>query len=213
MPKLQKPYIQVKRNSLLSYGGSQMWSGKKSVQMCGCGPVAVLDTLLYLTGRQTEVYSEEDYNHMLLELCRRYFPVLRPFGVNGLVLAAGMNLLLRKNKLPYRAFWAMSGGKFWDRITALLEQDVPAIFSVGPNFPAIWQNHRLPLYLMQADGSLKRAGSAIAHYVTATGIDEELLRISSWGNEYYIKRVEYDEYVKKHSTSIVSNVLVLKKIH
>lgn len=211
MQNLKKPYVQVKRSSLSSYGGSQMWSSKKSVRLCGCGPVAVFDTILYLTGRQKEAIPEEEYNRELLALCRRYFPVLLPFGVNGFHLAVGMNLLLRRHGLPYRAYWAVSGRKFWDRISSLLEQDIPAVFSIGPNFPAVWSKHTLPLYRRQEDGGYRQSASAIAHYVTATGIDEEWLRISSWGEEYYIRRREYDEYVKKHSAALVSNILMLRK--
>ena len=139
-------------------------------------------------------------------------PLIRPLGVNGLVLAMGMNRLLRRYKLPYRAFWAVSGRKFWDRVEELLRQDLPVIFSVGPNFPALWRKERLTFYSRRPDGSFFPANSARAHSITATGCDETWLRISSWGREYYIRRSEYDEYVRKNSTSLVSNVLMLRRI-
>ena len=62
-------------------------------------------------------------------------------------------MLMREQHLPYRAYWAVSGSKFWDRIASLLEQDIPAIFSVGPNFPAVWQKHSLTLYSRRADSN------------------------------------------------------------
>ena len=65
----------------------------------------------------------------------------------------------------------------------------------------------------KADGSYVPSSSAIAHYVTATGCDGDWLRISSWGSEYYIKRSEYDDYVRRHSASLVSNILMLRKTH
>lgn len=212
MLSLNKNYVQIERNGRLSYGGSQMWSENPTVRICGCGPVAVLDTLLYLTNRQNKSLSLDEYNLTLENMSRRYFPLIKPFGINGLLLAAGMNRLLRKHHLPYRAFWAVSGRKFWPRVKELLRQDLPVIFSVGPNFPALWQKHRLTFYQKMPDGSFVPASSAKSHYITATGIDEEWLRISSWGTEYYINRQEYDEYIRKYSTSIVSNILMLRKI-
>lgn len=212
MLTLSKNYVQIERNGRLSYGGSQMWSPNPTVRICGCGPVAVLDSILYLTDRQDRAMSQEEYNRTLEEMSKRYFPLVKPFGINGLLLAAGMNRLLRRYHLPYRAFWAISGRKFWPRVEELLQQDLPVIFSVGPNFPAVWQKNRLTFYRKTGDGAYIPSSSAKSHYITATGIDEEWLRISSWGMEYYINRREYDEYIRKHSTSIVSNILMLRRI-
>ena len=209
---LHKNYVRIERDGKLSYGGSQMWSLDPKVQICGCGPVAVLDTILYLTGRQDKPISLETYNQELDSLSRSYFPLIKPFGINGILLAVGMNRLLRKYDLPYRAFWAVSGKKFWPRVEELLRQDLPVIFSVGPNFPAIWRKHRLTFYVKWPDGSYYPASSAKSHYITATGIDENWLRISSWGKEYYINRKEYDAYISKYSASLVSNVLMLHRI-
>ena len=156
--------------------------------------------------------SLAEYNRTLEDMCKRYFPLVKPLGINGLMLAAGMNRLLRKYRLPYRAFWAVSGRKFGPRVEGLLQQDLPVIFSVGPNFPAVWQKHRLTFYRKTADGVYVPSSSAKSHYITATGIDPEWLRISSWGTEYYINRREYDEYIHKHSTSLVSNILMLRRI-
>ena len=212
MKSLRKDYVKIERNGKLSYGGNQMWSDSKTLQNCGCGPVAVLDTILYLTGRQDRPISLEEYNRELERMSRVYLPLVKPFGINGLLLAVGMNRLLRKYELPYRAFWAVSGKKFWKRVEELLDQDLPVVFSVGPNFPAVWRKHRLTFYAKKPDGSFFPASSAKAHYITATGCDEQWLRISSWGREYYIKRQEYDEYIRKHSAYLVSNVLMLKRI-
>ena len=212
MPYLQKPYVRILRNGLESYGGSQMWSDNETIRLCGCGPVAVLDTILYLSGRQEDPISVGEYNRELARLCRGYFPLIRPLGINGILLAAGMNRLLRKNGLPYRAFWAVSGSKFWARTETLLRMDIPVIFSIGPNFPALWKKKRLTLYRQRKDGSFFPSSSAVAHYITATGCDETWLRVSSWGTEYYIKREEYDEYVRKHSASLVSNMLMMRRI-
>lgn len=211
MIALKQPYVRVQKNGIVSYGGSQMWNESKSIRVCGCGPVAALDTVLYLSGQSADPIPQEDYNRELAKLCRKYFPLIQPFGINGLLLAVGMNRLLRKYGLPYRSFWAVSGGRFWDRMEELLGQDIPVIFSVGPSFPAVWEKHRLTFYVKKADGSYTPASSARAHYVCATGLDEEWLRISSWGRMYYVRRDEFDDYVRKHSASLVSNILMLRK--
>lgn len=213
MPNLKKPYVRVQRGTVLSYGGSQMWAQREAIRLCGCGPVAAFDTLLYLTGRNREPLDEENYMRELTEITRRYFPLIKPIGINGITLALGFNRLLRKYNLPYRAFWAVSGRKFWTRVQELLDQDIPVIFSVGPNFPAVWSKHRLSFYARRSDGSYVPVSSAKAHYITATGMDETWLRISSWGREYYISRREYDEYVRTYSASLVSNILMLRRIH
>lgn len=209
---LKHPYVRVLRNGSLSYGGSQMWSEDPTIRICGCGPVAALDTVLYLSGQNEHPISFDDYNRELSRLCRRYFPLIRPFGINGLFLAAGMNRLLRAYGLPYRSFWAVSGVRLWDRMEELLRQDIPVIFSVGPNFPALWEKHRLPFYAKTPDGRYSPTSSARSHYICATAMDEDWLRISSWGHCYYIRRGEFDDYVRRHSTSLVSNILMLRKV-
>ena len=210
MLSLRKPYVRVQHDGVCTYGGSQMLSDIKSIRTCGCGPVAALDTVLYLSGEQEKPIPLAEYNKKLESICRRYFPLLPPFGINGVFLAAGMNQLLRKRGLPYRASWAFSGKKFFARMEEMLSRDIPVIFSVGPNFPAVWHKNKLPFYRRRADGSFYPCNSTVAHYVTATGLDPEWIRISSWGTEYYIKREEYRQYIQKYSANLVSNVLFLR---
>lgn len=211
MLALQRPYVRVLREGRCSYGGNQMWSVSSNIQRCGCGPVAALDVLLYLSGQQDEPIRLDDYDRELERLCRYYFPLVPSVGINGIFLAMGMERLLRKHRLPYHAFWAVSGKRFWERITEMLEQDIPAIFSIGPNFPLIWGKNKLRFYVKGRDGSMIPAQSTLAHYVTATGLDGDWLRISSWGREYYILRQEYDDYVRTYSASLVSNVLMIRR--
>ena len=58
---------------------------------------------------------------------------------------------------------------------------------------------------------LHRASSAKAHYVTVTGSELNDLRISSWGREFYINKGEYFSYIKQHSNSIISNILMIER--
>ena len=210
MLSLQKPYIRVDCAGAASYGGNQMRSDKEIIRKCGCGEVAALDLILYLTD-DSKTLPLVDYNRELEDLCRRYFPLIPPFGINGLLLAVGVNRLLLKHRLPYRAVWVVSGKKLRDRIETQLRRDLPVILSIGPNFPAFWEKHRLQLYTRTPDGRYYPAASVKAHYITVTGMDETWLRVASWGKEYYINWDEYCRYVQRHSNSVVSNMLFLKK--
>lgn len=211
MLSLNSPYLQVNHQGRLSYGGNQMWSEHPVIRKCGCGPVAALDTVWYLENRgSSEPVPLSMYNVELRSLCRRYFPLVPPFGINGLVFVVGLNRLLRDRKLPYTAFWMLSGSKLWDRVEAMLWDDLPVILSVGPNFPAFWQNNRLPFYVRSANGSFHRAAATKGHFVTVTGMDENWVRISSWGRELYFNRSEYEEYTRQNSSYAFSNLVYLK---
>ncbi len=219
MIQLRYPYPSVSRGMQGSYGGNQMWASGTTMQQCGCGVVAALDLLLYLKRYHgTEVLdlaggpiSLQQYNAQLEQLRRKYFPLIPHFGINGLLLVAGLNRLLRHNGLPYRAKWVSSGKKLWARAEEMLQQDIPVILSVGPNFPAVWQKHRLGFYVREKDGAFRKTTSASAHYVTITGLDSRWVRIASWGRQYYIDRQEYEQFVGRHSNYLFSNIVYLEK--
>ena len=42
-------------------------------------------------------------------------------------------------------------------------------------------------------------------------MDEDWLRISSWGRLYYINRQDFEEYIHRYSLSFVSNVLLVER--
>lgn len=212
MLTLQKPFLCIENAGLKSYGGNQMLSDSAAIRKCGCGPVAALDTVLYL--EQTTAPSPlslPEYNRMLSDVTKRYFPLIPPFGINGLLFVLGINRLLHARNLPYRALWMLSGGKLWSRVEELLSKDIPVILSVGPNFPQFWQNNRLPFYCKTPNGEYRRVTATKGHYVTATGIDDQWLQISSWGKRYFINRIEYENYTRAHSNYAFSNLVYLYK--
>ena len=127
-----------------------------------------------------------------------------------MLLAVGVNRLFHRYSLPYHSAWAWSGDLLWDRVTEMLMHDLPVILSIGPNFPAVWQKDRLPFYIRRGAERYVPASSAKSHYVIVTGLDETWARISSWGREFYINRREYDDFVRRHSSSLFSNILYIK---
>ena len=223
--QLKNPYVSVSNGPLVSYGGNQMSSENKTERSVGCGVVAALDLVLYLS----HYHLSSDHNGIkmlfpeqwpldqrqylsLLRLFRKkYIPLIPGHGINGLSLALGLNALFLKHRLPFLAVWGVPYAKLWSSIREMLEQDIPVVFSVGPNFPAFWRHEKLRFYVQRTDGAYVPGPQTHAHYVTITGMDEEWLRISSWGKKYYISRREYIEYVRKHSTRLVSNILYIRK--
>ena len=227
MTEIKNGYVCVFDGSEPSYGGSQMRSPDKSIARCGCGGVAALDLLLYLdryhcadsvpefrAARQDEislVLSNEQYQHLLKQLIRKYLPVIPPFGMNGITLAAGVNLFFHRHKMPYRARWGVSGKKIWQKAEEMLDKDIPVIMAVGPNFPFFWRDHKAAFYSETADGALCCAAQVKAHFVSLTGIDSELLKISSWGRMYYVRRREFETYVRRYSINYFSSILYISQ--
>lgn len=220
MTGLKNDYIHIQSGHTVTYGGSQTLSGKKAIRDCGCGLVAAADLILYLSRRQGFAspvaenaggsYELSSYN-AFLDLLRRYMPIIPRFGINGAVLAAGLQIALRTHGLKHSVRLCISGVKLWDRVRFMLEKDYPVILAIGPNLPMFWGKNGLKLYSRRIDGGYSPAAHAKAHFVTATGIDGDWCRISSWGRELYINIPEYNAYVKKHSSSLVSNIIMLSE--
>ena len=133
-------------------------------------------------------------------------------GINGLMLAGGLNLFFLRYSLPFRASWGIGSGKLFQQIEEMLARDIPVILAVGPNFPLFWQKNKLTFYASAASGDLRAACSINSHYVTVTGSDENYLKISSWGREYFIDRGEYLSYIRRHSGSVVSNIIKIRPL-
>ncbi len=207
--QLKRPYPAVRTPTGLSYGGNQGWSADRSMKRCGCGVVAALDLLLYLT--ESPAPSIDSYCRQLETIRRKYLPILYPFGMNGLTLAFGLNRLFLHEGLPFQAEWCFTGHNLTDRIRQLLDADFPVILGVGPQIPKIWKRDGLRFYRKAQDGSYIPAVSVCAHYITITEIDTEWMGFSSWGRKYFIRQDELRAYIRKHSTYLFSNILYIRK--
>lgn len=215
----------VDSNGLLTYGGSQLLSDSTVIKRCGCGVVAAADLFIYAhrnrAGCECALFEGfgrtlpiplADYNAVLKALCRRYFPLTPPFGINGLGLVCGMNLFFRAYKYPLRAQWGVRYSDLWRSIETMVDADLPAIIAVGPNMPRFWQNNCLGLYTRLPDGGYKRIGAVKAHYMSVTAIDSEWLTVSSWGRRYCISRAEYDAYTRAYSNGLLCNIAYIKTL-
>lgn len=211
MTELYNNYIKIIDHNKCFYGGNQAASDKSIIKKCGCGIVAAADLILYLKGNGEDIspISLLQYNKFLKYLNHHYFPLIPELGMNSLVLTAGINLYFRKKEMPYKAIWLASASKLFYRIEQQLSDNIPVIMSVGPNFPFIWQKYKLKLYSKRGN-EYYNSSSVKAHYFTATGIDENYIKISSWGREFYINKKEFKEYVSAHSSSFLCNMLQIK---
>ena len=191
-----------------------MWSDRKVLKRCGCGPVAAYDLLLYLERkhgmRYSDAGSKQEYCRELTKLQHRYFPLIYPKGINGVLLTLGLNRAFHDRHLPYRAVWAVSGKKLFSRMADMLQNDIPVILAIGPNFPMIWQKKKLVLYRKTPDGRYQPSTDVMGHYVTALKLDDEYVKISSWGRSYYIRISEYQDYVNQNSNFVISNLVLVR---
>ena len=206
--ELRRPWPRVRTGDRLSCGGNQNWFPSESFRLCGCGVIACADTLLYLTG-QAEMAREEYIRYV--NLMRKYFPLIPRRGIDGVRLAIGFNVCLRQRGVAIRAGWSASGARFWSRLETMLSDDLPAIVAIGPNFPRVWGAERLPLYHRTEDGRYVEAERTKGHFLTVTGLDEDWMRVSSWGRELYIGREAYDGYMRRQG-ALFTNLLQLSRI-
>lgn len=220
--KLQNNFPSVVDRTSRSYGGNQLLARNRAVIQCGCGIVASCDLFLYMhfnkDGCRCEMFSDIESSDMIpldlyngyIDKLRRFFPLIPPFGINGPLLALGINAFFNANNIPYKAKWGISNCEMWGRIESMLQKDMPVIISVGPNLPFFWQKHKTDMYSISSSGAMRKAVSVNAHYMNITALDDEWLTVSSWGRKYFIRRIEYTNYVKKYSNKFVSNIVYIK---
>lgn len=220
---LDHPYISVRGKGTLTYGGNQNLARGELMRKCGCGVIAAADLLLYLCGTRPdypktlmgyeigeEPVPQEAYDRLTEQLRRKYFPLIPGSGLNVWILAAGLNRVFWDIGIPLRASWGVRGKYLWRAIHKMLDDDLPVILAIGLSFPLIWAKDKLPFYT-QLEEEYRRSGGAKSHFVTITGMDEQYLRVSSWGREYYVLRRDLAEYITKQSNSFLSNILYIQK--
>ena len=208
MKTLEAPYLKVETEKGYAYGGNQSWLPYKFLKGMGCGLISAADVIFYLEGKRK--ITEAEYVEFAKKLWKWYLPVIPGFGMNGLTLMNGLNRYFKNHGLSYRACWKISGRKLFSRIDRMLSDDIPVILAVGPNLPFVWKKEKLTFYTKDHEGNYLPAVKTKAHFVTVTGRDGRWLQVSSWGKKYNLSIREYREYVKSHSSFLVSNIIDIK---
>ena len=205
--ELKRPYPAIRTGTTLSCGGNQGWFPDENFRRCGCGVIACADVLLYLSG-QSELTREEylRYVHSL----RKYFPLIPRRGIDGVRLAVGLSICLRQRGVNVRAGWSASGVRFWRRLETMLSADLPAIIAIGPNFPRVWGNERLPLYRKTENGGFVESERTKGHFLTVIALDDEWMEVSSWGRRLYLRRGSYADYMRRQG-ALFTNLLYLEQ--
>lgn len=207
--KLMFPFLTVETENGKSYGGSQKWFSYRFLKRSGCGVISAANVICYIKGKRT--ITKAEYMDIAKNLWKYDLPVFPGIGMNGLTLMFGMNRYFKRTGLPYHAVWKISGEKMLSRIDGMLEEELPVILSIGPNFPKIWGKEKLSLYQISGNGQRIPVVKTKAHFVTVTGRCGKWMKISSWGKEYEIDQQEFKDYIKDHSSSLVSNILYISK--
>lgn len=184
----------------------------------------------------TDQVNYENYDPYVRRINDQYTKTLRILAVLGPKIASAINSYSAAFGLGYQAFWKWSL-TYYDMLETMeemLKQDIPVILSIGPNTPNLWGKKGIPFYerkeieyLENEEASSEASKpyyykvvqqSVNGHYVTVTGIIKDdvagriMLRISSWGKQYYINYEEYRDYVENTSGTFTSSIVQVKKM-
>jgi len=235
--RLQKPYIQIKReNGELTYGGDQGFFKKSKAgsvdalkSAMGCGVVAFSDLVLYLgIGKKKKSIAEsmcyvnqkkEEKAYCQYYNCIYDFlgGVSRINGIGGLRLMWGFHRLAKGGQERLRAVWGLSANKLYNRVEEMLKQDIPVILCIP--MMLLKKDKKDGLTFYQRSGEEWQVRTVVSgHYVMVTGIVQEcgsgeiFMEISSWGKKYYINWNEYEKLIRTHFLgTILGNILYIRK--
>ncbi len=232
-------YIQISSSSGLSYGGNQGWHSRKGkiglearLSRFGCGTIALADLWLYLTNRfcRTDLtasvfnrdgtISQESYMEYIRIINRSYTFTVPYSGVTAPVLQIAFNRYAHSCDLPLHAKYHcfMNNRTMLDMIIKSLQQDLPVILAIGPNFPHFWKKEGIIFYTRDNENSYTPSCHNIhSHYVTINGVyfppnQSPMLEISSWGKQYFINFKEYRDYIKKYSCRMTCGILYIEHL-
>lgn len=221
--KLAREYIQIKDDNgkVIGCGFNQSWLSNtdlKGLSNQGCGMISAIDCGLYLANNTS--ISMHDY----LQLCHQFSTAIvftklftREFfgtisiGILPFQICRYINSI---GSIQIKAKWnGIHGHK---NMLSTMEE------MLSNNIPVIWglyrYNRRITLYSYDStNDTYKATASTNSHYVNAiaiihndTQIHNTMIKVSSWGQIFYI---DYDEYLAYVGNSIISrfcsNIVVI----
>jgi hypothetical protein len=178
----------------------------------------------------------ENYDPYVRIINNRYTKTLRFIAVLGPKVASAINSYSESYGLGLKAGWKwkLTYYDMYDIIEEMLKQDIPVILAIGPNSPNLWGKKGIPFYERREidyqdsdepspENKKPYYYKAVkhninGHYVTVTGIIKDdvagriMLRISSWGKQYYINYEEYRDYVDTAGSTLTSSLIHVKKV-
>lgn len=173
--------------------------------------------------------NKEDYMAYVEHIRDHYVGILTRRGMLDLQLILTVNYYCLRHRIPYKAYWkgCMDDRSMLKEICRMLKEDIPVVLLISSPFPGelykiLFKNKKvgIPFYKKERNGTFTVVYPKInSHYITVTGAyidktaqkkEKVMLRISSWGTEYYISYYEYCKYVFKHGVDIESRILCIK---
>lgn len=221
--ELKNSFNSFEKNEHIYYGGSQMLSPDKIFRKCGCGIVSAADLFLYMHRHHNNCHCDlfDRFNGCenisvdefvpLYKKLSSYFTLIPNFGISGIMLSLGTNAFFLHHGYPFYARWGVLPSRLWSSIEKMLEEDLPVLITVGPDFPRIWEKHSATMYCDTPSGR-SRSTKVRAHFMTLTAMDDEWMYVSSWGKKYRILRKEYEFHMKNHASAISSNIILISRL-
>ncbi len=189
-------------------------------------------TDLALQGSDT-IY-DDNYKMYVHEIYQKYTKTLRYFPIPGPKLALAINTYADTFHIGYKAYWkwTLSYYDMYERMDEMLFYDIPIILSIGPNTPNLWGKKGITFYQRYEVSSQSPPkdpasqekqyryqpviGGVHGHYITVTGMIKDpiarniMLRISSWGKQYYMNYEEYREYIEETGGTFTSSIVYIR---
>lgn len=190
-------------------------------------------TQIALPGTGDIIYR--NYDSYVRNINDEYTKTKPYIAVLGPSVAGAINSYCSKYRLGYQATWKLNLTYYdmLDLIEEMLRNNIPVILSIGPNTPKLWGKKGIPFYSRceidyQEEPKEAKEGTkpyyykvlkqdVNGHYITVTGIIKDdvtgriMLRISSWGKQYYLNYEEYRDYIDSLSGTYTSSIVYVKK--
>jgi len=173
---------------------------------------------------------KDNYMNFVEYISEQYVYVLPKVGIPNFELIVAVNRYLLMHHMGYKATlgYLTDERKLLKKMITMLQKDLPVILLIGMPFPqllhhTIWSKKKVGInFYTQTEEkgviSYKIANTAVkGHFVVVTGIliDSEakekqykvMLRISSWGKEYYVSYYEYCKFEMKYGVDLQGSII------
>lgn len=173
---------------------------------------------------------KDSYMNFVEYVSEQYVYILPKVGIPNFELIVAINRYLLTHQMGYKAAlgYLTDERKLLQKMITMLQKDLPVILLIGMPFPQLlhhimWNKRKVGInFYTRSQGvdgvSYKAAITCVkGHFVVVTGIliDSEakekqykvMLRISSWGKEYYVSYYEYCKYEMKYGVDLQGSII------